>query len=209
MNLSPVAPVDFSSPDFSIPSIPHVSRFVLERAEHPNDVVRKIFSCNHIGTRLTVRQIKSGPRRAHQCLRCGAMTNAPITDEHRAKSFSDLPSFNEDLKERFNQAQSDAYALASVVSLDKLQQQRNSKNRQWWDWYNQYTQSGQWQNRRQKVLERDSYRCQACLEKEATEIHHLNYDHVGNEPLFDLIAVCHSCHESITEMDRKRRSVAL
>ena len=58
--------IDFSSPDFSIPSVPRVPRFALERAENPYEVISKIFSCNHVGTRLVVRQISTGPRRAHQ-----------------------------------------------------------------------------------------------------------------------------------------------
>lgn len=202
-----VASVDFSSPEFSIPSIPIASRFVLERSEDPYKTVDKIFSCNHIGTQVTIRQIASGPRRAVQCLRCGSMTNAPLTAEQRAKPLDQLPAFDESRNARFNEARSAASKLASEIAAEKRQQQQDAKNRQWWDWYSQYTQSGQWQKRRKKVLERDGYRCQACLEKEATEVHHLNYDHVGNEPLFDLIAVCHACHESITEMDRKRREV--
>lgn len=203
------APVDFSSPDFSIPSIPSVSRFALERSEDPYKTVNKIFSCNHIGTRLTVRQFSNGPRRAYQCLRCGTMISNSVTQEDRKKSLTDLPVWDETRNTRFHEARSAANKLAGEIAAEKRQQQQDAKNRQWWDWYNQYTQSGQWQKRRQKVFERDGYRCQACLEKEATEVHHLNYAHVGNEPLFDLIAVCHACHESITEMDRKRRESAL
>ena len=33
------------------------------------------------------------------------------------------------------------------------------------------------------------------------------HDHVGNEPLFDLRAVCKPCHASITKQDRGRREM--
>ena len=199
--------IDFSSPDFSIPSVPRVPRFALERAENPYEVISKIFSCNHVGTRLVVRQISTGPRRAHQCLRCGTMTNNPISAEDKKRQFDDLPKFDESIGKRWNESRHAAMELAATIAAEKRQQKLDDQNRQWWDWYNQYTQSISWRVRRKKTLERDGYRCQACLENEATEVHHLTYAHAGCEPLFDLISVCNNCHEAITEMDRKRRGV--
>jgi 5-methylcytosine-specific restriction endonuclease McrA len=38
----------------------------------------------------------------------------------------------------------------------------------------------------------------------ATQVHHLTYRHLGNEPLFELMAICRDCHEQLTEMDRSR-----
>lgn len=194
---------DFSSPESSVPRI---SRFVLERADNPHDVVFKVFSCNHAGTRLTVRQIATGLRRTHQCLRCGAAVSGKlISAEDRIKQLENLPLFDESMPKRWNESKHAAATLASNIRLEKLQQKQDNETRQWWEWYNQYTQSPQWRKRRERVFERDGYRCQACLENDATEIHHLTYAHVGHEPLFDLISVCHACHEAITEMDRKRR----
>lgn len=201
---SPVAPIDFSSPEFSVPSVPVASRSVLERSDDPFKAVAALFSCNHIGTQLTVRPFSNGSRRAYQCLRCGTMISNAVTPEDRKKPLGELPAWDETRNTRFNEARSAANKLAGEIADEKRKQQRYAKDRQWGDWYNQYLQSGQWRKRRQKVFERDGYRCQACLEKEATEVHHLNYEHCGNEPLFDLISVCHSCHEAITEMDRKR-----
>lgn len=82
----------------------------------------------------------------------------------------------------------------------------------WWDDYNRYLASPQWQRKRQRVLERDSHRCQAQLDGctgRATEAHHRGgYRYVQNEPLFELIALCHHCHDQITQMDRARRAAA-
>ena len=76
----------------------------------------------------------------------------------------------------------------------------------WSKKYNEYLQSYQWQDKRLRVLERDNYLCQSCLEQDATQVHHLTYKHVGNEPLFDLISVCDECHKSITFMDRLKKN---
>lgn len=70
--------------------------------------------------------------------------------------------------------------------------------------YSDYLSSPQWLVRREAVLQRDEYICQACCERTATEVHHLTYDHLGNEPMFDLASVCHDCHEQITNMDRSK-----
>jgi 5-methylcytosine-specific restriction endonuclease McrA len=46
-------------------------------------------------------------------------------------------------------------------------------------------------------LERDDYLCQACLTNKAEEIHHLTYENIYDEPLYQLIAVCKRCHDKI------------
>jgi 5-methylcytosine-specific restriction endonuclease McrA len=67
-----------------------------------------------------------------------------------------------------------------------------------------YMASNAWWAKRCLVLERDAYRCQARLPgctRRADEVHHLTYDNLGNEPLWDLISVCTSCHEAVTRMN--------
>ena len=73
----------------------------------------------------------------------------------------------------------------------------------WWDKYDAYLSSEKWKSKRDKVLKRDNYLCQACLENKATEVHHKTYRYVGDEPLFDLVSVCNPCHERITNIDRR------
>lgn len=83
--------------------------------------------------------------------------------------------------------------------------QRAEQNREWWEWYNGYLQSSKWAWRRAAVLKRAGSLCEARLPRctlRATQVHHTTYEHVGNEPLFDLRAVCEECHQSLTEQDR-------
>lgn len=77
----------------------------------------------------------------------------------------------------------------------------------WLKQHNVYLNTPEWRTKRADVLKRDNYICQACLKERATEVHHLNYDHYGKEPLFELISVCKSCHQAITEMDNKKEKV--
>lgn len=81
---------------------------------------------------------------------------------------------------------------------------KDGQQRQWWADYNAYLRSPEWKAKRRKVLERDNWTCQACMERPATQVHHTSYAHRFNEPLFELQAVCDECHRLITEIDRGR-----
>lgn len=70
--------------------------------------------------------------------------------------------------------------------------------------YEKYLESKTWKKKRALVLERDNYTCQSCLSSHAHQVHHLTYEHIYNEPLFDLVSVCMDCHRIITQMDRDR-----
>lgn len=63
--------------------------------------------------------------------------------------------------------------------------------------YREYLKSDQWLHRRDLVLERDQYKCQACLCNKATQVHHLTYNHVYEEFMYELTSVCESCHRRI------------
>ena len=75
--------------------------------------------------------------------------------------------------------------------------QRVQESKAWWAWYNGYLESPQWKRRRQLALERDGGICQGCRVRKAVQVHHLTYERVGNEMLFDLVSVCLECHERI------------
>jgi 5-methylcytosine-specific restriction endonuclease McrA len=80
-----------------------------------------------------------------------------------------------------------------------------AESRTWWKKYDDYLNSESWLLKRAKVLERAGRRCEACGEAWATQVHHVTYEHVFDEPLFDLRAVCVPCHERLTAADRSRR----
>ena len=62
--------------------------------------------------------------------------------------------------------------------------------------YQTYLQSPEWQAKRQEKLESCQHKCECeggCY-REATQIHHLHYETLGNEDLQDLQALCAKCH---------------
>ena len=62
--------------------------------------------------------------------------------------------------------------------------------------YRKYIQSPEWKEKRQAKLDACSGKCECeggCT-REATQVHHLHYDSLGNESLDDLQALCPKCH---------------
>jgi len=65
----------------------------------------------------------------------------------------------------------------------------------WFDKYDEYLRSEDWQDRRQQVLSRDRRRCTKCNSPHYLQVHHLTYSRVGKEEMEDLITLCRNCHE--------------
>jgi 5-methylcytosine-specific restriction endonuclease McrA len=68
------------------------------------------------------------------------------------------------------------------------------------DWrvtYAEHLSSEYWRDIRRKVLRRDDGLCQACLERPATQVHHLTYGRLGREAAFDLVSICDRCHADL------------
>ena len=64
--------------------------------------------------------------------------------------------------------------------------------------YKKYIKSQEWKEKRQAKLETCDFKCECeggCV-REATQIHHLHYDTLGNERIEDLQALCAKCHMS-------------
>lgn len=61
--------------------------------------------------------------------------------------------------------------------------------------YDHYLKTLHWQDLRYRVLQRDGLKCQLCSSTEDLEVHHNTYDNLWNEPLEDLVVLCHRHHE--------------
>ena len=126
-----------------------------------------------------------------QCLTCGwcgpALKHEAIDEPERRNA----PEVDDMIRERWWKAKSQARMEVNL-----------KQRRKWFDVHGEYTRSHAWKEKRGKVLRRDGYVCQACLNNEAHQVHHLSYKHWGNEPLFELVSVCKPCHDKITDMDR-------
>ncbi len=62
--------------------------------------------------------------------------------------------------------------------------------------YGLYLKSAEWKKKRDAVVKRDKGECVFCGDT-AQHVHHLTYERVYNESLYDLVAVCNECHKAV------------
>jgi hypothetical protein len=63
--------------------------------------------------------------------------------------------------------------------------------------YHEYLQTDQWWDRHTLVMQRAGNLCEGCRRRTATAVHHLTYEHVTNEFLWELVAICDVCHRRV------------
>ena len=125
----------------------------------------------------------------YQCQRCGQIDysrtgRGPWVAKPATIDVDALPLWSDSLQE----------ASISAVRL-QAEAQRAERDQEWWDSYHDYLNSGEWRQKRIRVLRRDGHLCQGCLENVATDVHHMTYDRLFSELLCDLISLCPECHQ--------------
>jgi len=63
--------------------------------------------------------------------------------------------------------------------------------------YHDYLQTPEWREKSQAVLRRENFTCEGCGKARATQAHHVTYEHIFDEFLWELRAVCKPCHDRI------------
>lgn len=123
-----------------------------------------------------------------QCSNCGGCIN--MTRPLPFNKYSKLVT-NEFSKTRFEEWKSEIHFEKKLIYEIAKKIKFFSSN---FYKYTAYLQSVNWKNIREAALIRDMYCCQYCKSAIATEVHHLTYEHLGNELLEELISCCKSCH---------------
>lgn len=74
-------------------------------------------------------------------------------------------------------------------------------------WYDEYLNGDIWKRKREQRLAIDKYRCSNCGTAKNLHVHHVTYEHLGDEPMEDLITLCQRCHELIHRMERQSHEI--
>jgi hypothetical protein len=168
----------------------------LPRTEPDYNAVKKTvddeFACKHTNKSVRKKYAADGAISIwHQCDRCGHKVGVAIKKATFTQAELDaLPKWDNQIETGFH--------AESKKRFDELW--ANEKQRQlgvWQQAYEQYLQTPEWKRKRQLVLLRAQGICEGCREVEATDVHHLSYDDVGNEFLFELVALCRKCHQRL------------
>jgi hypothetical protein len=129
------------------------------------------------------------------CNRCGSFFCA-IKKQYALNVFK-LEQIPEQNMEKYFKMQTDASNYRLKLN-EKTYEIYNAS----WDFntnqqYNEYLTTEEWHNKRRLVLNRCNYICEACLINRAVQAHHLTYENIYNENLFELVGVCIPCHKKI------------
>ena len=144
-------------------------------------------ACSHcegdVDAQLRRKRIAGGGAQlVFQCLECGRRIGSAIP-HHTVEDVGSLPEWDESFEERRN---------------DEITQKREAfelKRRLRAERYEGYLQSPEWHRKRSAVLKRDAGVCQGCQIAPATVVHHISYEHIFDELLFELTSLCAHCHE--------------
>ena len=73
------------------------------------------------------------------------------------------------------------------------------------DWYHEvYLKSDYWKSLRLKTIAARDFKCEICGSESSLEIHHISYDHLGNELDSDLMCLCRNCHQIVHDLKEAR-----
>ena len=76
--------------------------------------------------------------------------------------------------------------------------------------YYDYMQSNEWRQLRREALKRDGYICQRCGTGKNLQVHHVNYEHLGQAgELEDVITLCKTCHEHVHKQDLVNKHLSI
>lgn len=127
-----------------------------------------------------------------QCLDCGYVIGG---SRKRAPGDENLPTIDATIGER--------YEHVRQAQFHEIRQRharlQHEKSNSFFKEYGDYLRSDTWKAKRRLVFKRAGGVCEGCGLQEATEVHHLTYDHKMSEFLFELVAVCTECHARLHE----------
>jgi hypothetical protein len=149
--------------------------------------------------------------RAHvrkQCNNCGNINGSSLGGFTKEQKDA-LPDCDKAKRDDYQTKRWDLIQGFYQKRRDLQEARKLQAKAEWWESYNEYLNSPQWKAKRALILKRDNHTCQACLKNEATEVHHRSYEFVdftGKEPCFDLVAICHVCHERLHHIRNQRKA---
>lgn len=159
--------------------------------------------CRHPETEAMRVTIADGRTQVVKCcIRCGERVGTPLSQKDKSwvNSLKCLPP------ELMGTYEGERFAKKKRMLLGLARKQYADRGR-FTRSYRAYMSSAEWRAKREKVMKRCEGICEGCGESPATEVHHLSYRHFMQEFLFELVGLCHECHERWHEDDHEAEEV--
>jgi len=150
----------------------------------------RALECDHPKKEVRYRNASNGARMyKFQCTRCGELIGNWIPHENVLQKENCQP-INDALSANYRKSKHD---LSHEINRLIIENQKGEFD----EWYIEYLQSPEWLAKRNLVLKRCNGVCEGCGMKQAAVVHHLTYQNVGKEFLFELVGLCRDCHDGI------------
>lgn len=150
-------------------------------------------SCDHSAETAIRKRIQSNNVAifCRQCLTCGANLGAVGKGSPEVLRLATIDAFDETIRD-------DWRMQTQLYREEKLRLQQEARDQEQAERhaaYSEYLTSPAWKKKRAMVLDRAGDLCEGCGVNRAIQVHHLTYEHVGDEFLWELKAVCRQCHQ--------------
>lgn len=124
----------------------------------------------------------------YQCATCWQMVGDTVKKSNLGTiKIDSLPFFDHEKRKKY-------WENRAEEIKSEFEQKKEAERKEFFEWYNEYLLTPEWKQRRSLVMRRANGICEGCLSANAIHVHHTNYAHVGDELLFDLVALCEGCH---------------
>jgi len=143
---------------------------------------------------IMVEQSNGSWVRRTACKTCKSVQGKNI---QKGTDYQKLPTLKKEKREEYQLNYNRVYKLYTAKFNEFHQERARREKLEWKAIYDTYIKSEKWRQKAAMVRKRDNNICQACLSTPAQAVHHITYEHIYNEPLFDLVSICHKCHSSI------------
>jgi 5-methylcytosine-specific restriction endonuclease McrA len=156
------------------------------------------WNCDHSQTEIRWRVRRNGQGCwVMQCLVCGREMRPVAKSSPDVLRLTEKKPFDEALAGVVQSRLREARERQWKAQQQAAEQETEQQSREWWRQYNQYLKTPQWERKRHAVMKRSQGICEGCRVNKAVQVHHLTYEHVGDEFLWELVAVCRMCHSRI------------
>jgi 5-methylcytosine-specific restriction endonuclease McrA len=152
--------------------------------------VREKYLCAHATTEVRKKIASNGNTLIRpQCLTCGKMIGAAIKRETLTPAaFAGLSRWDDKVQSSHWSAYNEELQRAETRAFTAALAEARAN-------YEAYRETEPWKKKCGLVMQRASNLCEGCRAARATEVHHLTYDHCGDEFLWELVAICRPCHD--------------
>ncbi len=141
-------------------------------------------SCEGVTSELRRRVLGNGSvQHVYQCLTCGRSASNPIA-KARIPNADLLPTWDDQR----------AAAYDREWHADHVREKQENRA-EFFKEHDAYLRTTEWREKRCLVLTRAGGLCEGCRLAPASEVHHLTYENWKEEFLWELVAICHGCHE--------------